>query len=104
MVNRLLRGTGRAARFIAHVPDADSEDCRVIYIADGEVVSTFEGGDYLGSTPSYLDIFMAPKPKVVRWLVLCRDGTWQMYKDKYWADGCEKSDSKYPPFRIEIEE
>lgn len=64
---------GEAAKFIAHVPDADI-GFRVVVMLDGVIECYCDDGSYILSSKSTCDLFMAPRKRTV-WVNVYPPGT-----------------------------
>ena len=72
----VTRGGG-AAKFIAHVPDAEI-DFRVVVMLDGVIECYCDDGSYRTSGKSTCDLFMVPRKRTV-WINPYADGTCDKY-------------------------
>ena len=68
---------GEAAKFIAHVPDAEI-DFRLVVMLDGVIECYCDDGSYRTSGKSTCDLFMATSKRTV-WINPYADGTCDKY-------------------------
>lgn len=80
----IVTRSGKKARFIAHVPEAE-EQMRVVFLFEGSVETASEKGEYMEYS-SVLDLFMATLQRRTAWVNLYRGGY------SYWYDSEQEAD------------
>lgn len=99
----IITRDGRAAKFIAHVPEA-AEGSRVLVLINSGIPHHHENGSYFQEFGHPMDLFMAPKRRTV-WVNLypgTRDACWHESEDAANENASDdRIGSKAHPIEIE---